>query len=232
MILNPMLAATGGSILAAELAYQQGWAINLSGGYHHASSESGGGFCVYADISIAIHKMRKTHPDIRRVMIVDLDAHQGNGHERDFLGDETVFIMDMYSSPNYPSDHYARKAIAERATLKFGTKDQEFLAKMRNCFENSIERFPQPDLLIYNAGTDSLVGDPLGRLSISEQGIIERDEYLFGQCLQRDIPIVMLLSGGYQKNNAEVIAHSILNLHEKFDLLNPKRTRTLIHFES
>jgi len=220
-----MLSAVGGSLLATELALEKGWGINLGGGYHHASGGSGGGFCVYADISIIVHKMRKTKPNVKRVMIVDLDAHQGNGHETDFLHDDDVFIMDMYSSPNYPGDVLARGAIKQEVRLPHRTTDAEYLPLLQESFLMAIEKFPKPDLLIYNAGTDCLVGDPLGRLSISEQGIITRDEFMFRQCFERQIPIVMVLSGGYQQNNAEVIARSILNLHEKFDILNPNRSK-------
>lgn len=85
----------GGSLLAAKLALSHGWAINLGGGFHHAYRTNGSGFCVYADISMAIKCIRQHHPgELRKAMIVDLDAHQGNGHERDFLDDNSVFIFD------------------------------------------------------------------------------------------------------------------------------------------
>jgi histone deacetylase 11 len=97
-LLNPMLKATKGSIEGACMALEYGWAINLSGGYHHATKSSGGGFCIYPDITLSIHHLRKWHFDrIKKVMIVDLDAHQGNGHERDFINDNTVFIFDCFN---------------------------------------------------------------------------------------------------------------------------------------
>jgi hypothetical protein len=101
-VLEPMLYGVGGSILGARIAYHRGWCINLSGGYHHASSDRGSGFCVYADITLAIQHLRKNVAEIQKVIIVDLDAHQGNGHERDFLHDTNTFIMDMYNSSIYP----------------------------------------------------------------------------------------------------------------------------------
>lgn len=86
---------------------------------------------------------------------------------------------------------------------------------MQKCFDTF-----KPDFVIYNAGTDCMCGDPLGRLNISEQGIVQRDEVVFTQCLQRNVPVVMILSGGYQMTNAPVIARSIHNLNNRFSLLN------------
>lgn len=97
-LLNPMMLATQGSIDGGCLALEHGWAINLSGGYHHATKTSGGGFCIYPDITFAIHNLRKWHSDrVNKVMIIDLDAHQGNGHERDFLNDPNTFIVDCFN---------------------------------------------------------------------------------------------------------------------------------------
>jgi histone deacetylase 11 len=97
-LLNPMLLATQGSIEAGCLALEHNWAINLSGGYHHATKSFGGGFCIYPDITLTIDHLRKHHSDrVNKVMIIDLDAHQGNGHERDFIKDGNTFILDCYN---------------------------------------------------------------------------------------------------------------------------------------
>jgi histone deacetylase 11 len=93
-----MLLATQGSIEAGCLALEHNWAINLSGGYHHATKSFGGGFCIYPDITLTIDHLRKHHSDrVNKVMIIDLDAHQGNGHERDFIKDGNTFILDCYN---------------------------------------------------------------------------------------------------------------------------------------
>lgn len=102
-VLNPMLLATEGTILAAAAAVKLKWAINLAGGYHHASCTNGGGFCIYPDITLAVHYLQ-TRLSIKRVMIIDLDAHQGNGHERDHLNREDIFIVDAYNHSIYPGD--------------------------------------------------------------------------------------------------------------------------------
>jgi histone deacetylase 11 len=102
-ILNPMLLATEGSILAACIALQSGWAINLSGGFHHASFDRGGGFCVYPDISLVVQYLQ-SRLGMERIMIIDLDAHQGNGYQRDFVLQENVYIVDCYNYRIYPND--------------------------------------------------------------------------------------------------------------------------------
>jgi len=111
-VLEPMQIQTSGTIMAAKLAMSCGWAINLGGGFHHCSATRGGGFCPYADITLAIQLLRYEFPRVKKVMIVDLDAHQGNGHERDFINDTNTYIMDMYNDRIYPDDRYAKKGIA------------------------------------------------------------------------------------------------------------------------
>jgi histone deacetylase 11 len=102
-VLDPMLYATEGTLLSLVIASRMKWAINLSGGYHHASSYQGGGFCIYPDITLAIHYLR-TRMNVQRVMVIDCDAHQGNGYERDFIRDNGVYIVDFYNHKIYPED--------------------------------------------------------------------------------------------------------------------------------
>jgi histone deacetylase 11 len=105
-----MLLATEGTVLSALVAVEKGWAINLGGGYHHANIYAGSGFCIYPDITICVHYL-KTRLNIKRILIVDLDAHQGNGHERDLIQDSDVFILDAYNPNIFPGDSEAAKAI-------------------------------------------------------------------------------------------------------------------------
>jgi len=223
LVLVPMLYATGGTIFAGEVALKCGWAINLSGGYHHAYSESGGGFCIYADISISIRKLQKNHPNVKKIMIIDLDAHQGNGHERDFMHDvlvlKTVYIFDLYSSPNYPSDYDAKRAISYGCPFPYNTNDATYMNILTTKLPESLNEF-KPDIIYYNAGTDGLKGDPVGALGLSANCIIQRDQFVFEHAFKRNIPIVMVLSGGYQQNNARVIADSIINLDNTFHILS------------
>lgn len=167
-VLRPMRFQTGGSVLAARLALSHGWAINIGGGFHHASRNNGGGFCVYADITLLITVLLEDG-FIQRAMIVDLDAHQGNGHERDFTNCENVYIMDMYNANIYPQDHQAKKSISRPVPLESGIVDKIYLPLLARELEAAFADFPAPDLLVYIAGTDSLMGDSLGRLSLSRQ---------------------------------------------------------------
>ncbi|CAC5392966.1 HDAC11 [Mytilus coruscus] len=214
ILLKPLRYQTGGTILAAKLAVERGWAINIGGGFHHAHGEDGGGFCVYADITLAIRFLMASNPKIQKAMIIDLDAHQGNGHERDFLDDESVYILDVYNGAIYPRDLKAKAAIKKRANCLHHTKDEEYLEKVKRTIEEALNEF-KPDIIVYNAGTDILLGDPLGRLDVTAEGIIKRDEIVFTKVRAKNIPIVMVTSGGYTMQTAGIIANSILNLKEK-----------------
>lgn len=129
--LRPMRFQTAGSIMAGKLALEYGWAINLGGGFHHCCSYKGGGFCPYADITLMIQRVFAEEPEIRNVMIVDLDAHQGNGHERDFMNNPHVYILDMYNFLIYPKDHEAKLAIRYAVELKPRTGNRQYLAKLK-----------------------------------------------------------------------------------------------------
>ncbi|XP_061863964.1 histone deacetylase 11 isoform X3 [Colius striatus] len=149
---------------------------------------------------------------VSKATIIDLDAHQGNGHERDFMDDHRVYIMDAYNRYIYPGDGFAKRAIKRKVELEWGTEDTEYLQKVHTHVEGALNEL-KPDIIVYNAGTDILDGDPLGGLAISPQGIVKRDEVVFKAARSRRIPILMVTSGGYQKRTARIIADSILNLH-------------------
>ncbi|XAR70802.1 Histone deacetylase [Bertholletia excelsa] len=212
-VLYPFRKQVGGSILAAKVAKERGWAINVGGGFHHCSGDKGGGFCVYADISLCIH-YAFVRLNISRVMIIDLDAHQGNGHEKDFANDRQVYILDMYNPGIYPFDYEAKRYITQKVEVVSGTSTTEYLTKLDEALKVAGSMF-EPELVVYNAGTDILDGDPLGRLKISPDGIISRDEKVFRFARGKNIPLVMLTSGGYMKSTARIIADSIVNLSNK-----------------
>lgn len=131
-----------------------------------------------------------------------------------------VFILDAFNPNIYPHDHHARAAIDVAIELPSGTGDEEYISRLRAQLPRALDRF-RPQVVIYNAGTDIVAGDPLGRLSITPAGIIQRDEDVFRACAARDIPLVMLLSGGYQRSNAAIIARSIATLQRKMQLWTP-----------
>lgn len=225
-LLNPMRYATAGTVLGAQLALTHGWAINLSGGYHHAKSNKGEGFCFFADIPLAIKKLREKKANLK-VLIIDLDAHQGNGIELVCAGDKNTFIFDMYSKNNYPGDREAMKYIKFNFALRDCIQDAEYLDILKTELPKAIEQV-KPDLIIYNAGSDIFELDPLGNMRVSKNGIIERDQFVFEQAFKNKMPILMVLSGGYTAQSAEIVSESIENICKHFKLIEPRPQRKLI----
>ncbi|XP_050434272.1 histone deacetylase 11 isoform X1 [Adelges cooleyi] len=216
--LKPIRFQVGGTRLAGKVARKEGVAINLGGGFHHCSKDQGGGFCPYADITFVINDALKEN-SYDLVMVIDLDAHQGNGYEKDFIGNSKVFIIDIYNKNIYPKDAIAERAISRAVKLDNFVQDYEYLSSLESVLTESLLKV-KPNFIVYNAGTDVLKGDQLGLLSISPQGIIERDEMVFKVARDNNIPLVMLTSGGYQKTTANIIAASLQNL-VKLELIKP-----------
>jgi histone deacetylase 11 len=209
-LLNPMKYGAGGTIAGTELALEKGWAINLSGGYHHVKKDSGEGFCYFSDIALAIHTLWEKNSSYK-VLFIDLDAHQGNGVASIFKDDSRIFILDLYNVDIYPNDLVAKKYIDYHFPIHSLTTDTAYLKIITQELPKVIDQ-TKPDFIIYNAGTDVLTGDPLGALQISINGIIKRDETVFRNALARKIPLLMLLSGGYSKQSGFVIGKSIMNI--------------------
>ncbi|KAI3990380.1 hypothetical protein MKX01_006967 [Papaver californicum] len=155
-------------------------------------------------------------------MIIDLDAHQGNGHEMDFGNDNRVYILDMYNPDIYPFDFKARTYIDQSVQVQSGTPTELYLEQLDKALEVAGNNFV-PELVVYNAGTDILDGDSLEQLKVSPDGIASRDEKVFRFAKEKNIPLVMLTSGGYMKSSAKVIADSLTNLSTKglIDLATP-----------
>jgi histone deacetylase 11 len=209
-VLQPMRLATMGTTIAAKAALESGIGINLSGGYHHASRDRGSGFCVYSDIAIAIASLRQsgqlTASD--SVVIIDLDAHQGNGVARIFENDSAIHILDMYNRDIYPQDDRAIDRIDCNLPLSSGTQDPEYLDKLQQHLPAFLQQI-RPKIAFYNAGTDIYEHDPLGRLKISAAGILARDRFVFEILVTAGIPVVMVLSGGYTTESYQLVARSI-----------------------
>ncbi len=212
-LLLPMRYGAGGTVLGARLALAHGWAVNLSGGYHHAKRDGGEGFCFYADIPLALHFLWKTRRDLR-VLIIDLDAHQGNGFTSVLKDDPRVYILDVYNREVYPGDTDAMRYIDMDLPIPSGTGDAEYLGILARALPRAF-RESRPHLVVYNAGVDILAGDPLGRLGVSGEGIIRRDEMVFSTAVQNRVPILMVLSGGYTRGSGELVGRSIENILRK-----------------
>ncbi len=209
-LLKPMKYATGGTILGIDLLENNNWAINLSGGYHHAKSNEGGGFCFFSDIAIAVKKYQQKHKE-SKILIIDFDAHQGNGYEDIFKDEKNIIIFDLYNKEIYPKDTLLEKYIDYKFAVQSGVKDDDYL-KIINKNLPEILKDEKPDLIIYNAGTDIYKKDSLGKFEITKEGIIKRDEIVFKEAIKSNVKILMLLSGGYSKESYEITGKSIENL--------------------
>ena len=216
-VLRPMRWAVRGSVLAAKAALEHGGAVNLSGGYHHAKPDRGEGFCVFSDIALIVRQLRQENllqPD-DTVAYVDLDAHQGNGVCHQFLSDKQVYIYDMYNQSIYPAtDFQARHRIDANFPLRSGCAGEEYLAKLRQKLPTFLDSLaqPKPRLAIHNAGTDVFADDQLGGLSLTADDILQRDLFVINEFRQRQIPYVMLLSGGYSRQSYQLVANTVARL--------------------
>ena len=214
-VLRPMRWATMGTVVAAREALSSGVAINLGGGFHHAKPDAGEGFCIYNDIAIAIQQLRAEQVigTADQIAYIDLDAHQGNGVSNCFLEDRRVAIFDMFNADIYPAlDRIAQARINISIPLTTGCEGEEYLLMLQRqlpVFLDELAAGKEVRLAVYNAGTDTLAGDPLGWLSLMPKHIFERDVYVIDSLRKRGIPVVMLTSGGYTKTSFQLIADSI-----------------------
>lgn len=206
-VLRPFRHASGGTLLAARLAMRHGMAINLGGGYHHAEPATGGGFCIYADMPIAIRALQAERA-IHRALVVDLDVHQGNGTAVCFEGDDDVFTFDVHQADIYPIPKQQNDL---DVPLPAGTDDEAFLTVLAEHLPRAFDA-ARPDIVIYRAGVDGLSGDPLADFELTIDGIVKRDKMVFDESATRGVPIVMTLGGGYSRDAWRAQYESIRNL--------------------
>jgi histone deacetylase 11 len=211
-VLRPMRWATGGTVLACRLALQHGLAINLGGGYHHAGPARGCGFCAYADVPLALLTL-KDEGRCRSALVVDTDAHQGNGTADAIRSWPWAHILDLFEDDIFPWPK-AKEDIP--VPLPPRTNGAEYLEALREHLPPALDRF-RPDLVVYNAGSDVLWSDPLSRLFLTADEMAERDLYVVTEVRGRDIPLGMVLSGGYGLASWEAHARSIEALLTRFD---------------
>ena len=184
--------AVGGTLLTARLALEYGVACHLAGGTHHAFPAYGSGFCIFNDIAVTA-KVLLDEGRLKRLMIVDLDVHQGDATAVIFANDSRVFTFSAHAASNFPS----RKQSSD-CDLSFedGVEDHAYLALVGEELPLLLERF-QPELVLYNAGVDPHREDRLGRLCLSDLGLLQRDHLVFDACLRRQIPVATVIGGGY-----------------------------------
>ena len=205
-VVQRSLVATGGTVLAAKLAISNRLACNTAGGSHHATFDSGAGYCVFNDVAVAAQYLLDRGL-AKKILIVDLDVHQGNGNSDIFKNNKSVFTFSMHSKSNYP----AKKSISDLdVELEDYIEDLEYTNSLKSCLgQLNKEKF---DFVFYIAGVDVHFNDRLGKLKISDEGIKTRDEIVIENFFSKNIPLCGVLGGGYNKDfNKLVELHSYLH---------------------
>ena len=205
-VVKRSLVATGGTVLASKLAIHYGISCNTAGGSHHANYNEGAGYCVFNDVAVAAHYLINRGL-ANKILIVDLDVHQGNGNSDIFKENRNVFTFSMHSKSNYP----AKKSKSDiDVELEDNLEDQTYIKKLKYYLgELNKENF---DFVFYSAGVDVHFNDRLGKLKISDEGIRLRDEIVVENFFSKKIPLCGVLGGGYNKDfNKLVELHSILH---------------------
>ncbi|MFN4235454.1 MAG: histone deacetylase [Bacteroidia bacterium] len=193
-----------GTIDAALYALEYGVALNIAGGTHHAFRDRGEGFCLLNDIAIAA-KYLLQHQLKKRILVVDLDVHQGNGTASIFQDDENVFTFSMHGEKNYPLQKEKSNLDIE---LPDHIDDNAYLKILKNTLPKIAEDF-EPDFIFYQSGVDVLASDKLGRLGLSIEGCKERDRFVLEFCKANKIPIAASMGGGYSEKLSDIIeAHA------------------------
>jgi acetoin utilization deacetylase AcuC-like enzyme len=207
------LSSAGGTLWCAHQALVHGVAINLAGGTHHAFRDKGEGYCVLNDLAIAAACLLAARK-VQKVLIVDLDVHQGNGTAEIFAGDDRVFTFSMHGKDNYP----LRKSFSDMdIALPTGTTDAVYLGHLHSVLP-ALLRKVKPDIIFYQSGVDVLEGDRLGKLALTMEGLGLRDAFVFSQAKAADIPIVSVMGGGYQETLPALIAAHTQTIKKALDI--------------
>ena len=205
-VVQRSLIATGGTVLASKLAINYGLACNTAGGSHHANYYGGAGYCVFNDVAVAAQYLLD-RGFANKILIVDLDVHQGNGNSEIFKDNRKVFTFSMHSKSNYP----AKKSISDLdVELDDNMEDNQYI-KILEFYLNQLnaESF---DYVFYIAGVDIHFNDRLGKLKISDEGVKKRDELVTENFFSKGVPLCGVLGGGYNKDfNKLVELHSFLH---------------------
>ena len=191
--------ATGGSILAARNALRERIGFNIGGGFHHAFPGHGEGFCAIHDVAVAIRALQHDGL-IQRAMVVDLDVHHGNGTAAIFAGDRSVLTLSMHQFHNYPSEK--PDSIID-IHLRDGVEDEEYLSRLKDSL--AVAMSFAPNLVFYLAGADPYQQDQLGGLSLTIDGLKQRDRLVFETALAQNVPVAVVLAGGYARHTGDTV---------------------------
>lgn len=210
-IVEAFFLAAGGTVLAAREALSRGAAANVGGGFHHAGESRAEGFCYINDIAVAIRQLQGEQL-IKKAAVIDCDLHQGNGTALIFKDDPSVFTFSIHQEKNYPLKAQSTWDIG----LVDSTGDEEYLRKLGHAVPKILDSFA-PDLVIYQAGADPYQDDQLGGLSITKNGLEQRDRIVYAHCRHRKIPWAVTLGGGYARDvqdTVEIHRRSIEAIHD------------------
>lgn len=208
-VLTPMRWGVAGTMFGATQALKNGGVYwNLSGGYHHAMQQNMEGFCIYNDVGICHQQLVKSGllAADDKILIIDTDAHHGNGNAYTFMEDKQVTILDVYNAGIYPMSGYTRDRVDIPVPLPPGTDGQTYLQKYGEALEKLEGDYR---LAFVVAGTDTLMSDKLGGLCLSIEDVAEREKLTLQALSQRSIPTVMLGGGGYSKDSAKSVIHAV-----------------------
>ncbi|MFM7471950.1 MAG: histone deacetylase [Nodosilinea sp.] len=199
--------AVGGTILTAKLALEYGLACNTAGGTHHAFPDYGSGFCIFNDLAIAA-RVLQNHGRVRRLLILDLDVHQGDGTAWIFRQDPSVFTFSMHCAENFP----ARKQTSDLdVALSPGLEDEAYLDCLARYLPDLLSQV-KPDLVLYDAGVDPHRDDRLGKLSLTNTGLYNRDYLVLDTCILAAYPVACVIGGGYSETMEDLVfRHSLLH---------------------
>lgn len=193
-VIDAFLLSSGGTLVAAEGAVKEKTGINLGGGYHHAFADHAEGFCYFNDVAIAARSLM-TNEKASRIAIVDCDLHQGNGTAHIFRDEPDVFTFSIHQERNYPVKQKSDLDIG----LDDGVGDDEYLEKLQEAIEIIDKKFG-PDFVFYLAGADPYHEDQLGALQLTHEGFGQRDDLVIGTFCGNDIPVCVVLAGGYSRD--------------------------------
>jgi acetoin utilization deacetylase AcuC-like enzyme len=192
--------AAGGTILAAQSALRDGFGANLSGGFHHAYPEHGEGFCAIHDVAVAIRKLQADGA-VKKAIVVDTDVHHGNGTAAIFRNDPRVFTLSIHQENNYPAH---KPASSIDLNMDDRIDDNEYLGALIPAVQKALDQF-QPEILFYVGGADPYCEDQLGGLSLTKEGLKQRDRQVFEEARRRNIPVATTLAGGYARRVEDTV---------------------------
>ncbi|MEA5580357.1 histone deacetylase [Nodularia harveyana UHCC-0300] len=206
-LVNRTCVAVGGTMLTAQMALSHGLACNTAGGTHHAFPSYGSGFCIFNDLAIACRVLQKLGL-VKKVLIVDLDVHQGDGTAFIFQGDESVFTFSMHCEVNFPG---TKQTSDLDVPLTVGMEDDAYLQTLASYLPDLLAQ-TRPDLVLYDAGVDPHIGDRLGKLALSDSGIFCREMQVLSTCAAAGYPVACVIGGGYADDMKSLVwRHSLLH---------------------